>query len=148
MLLVTDLQRQLDDTFMEVYSEEEPDKFQAESKALRQILVKVSELVKEDQKLLSFLRQAVASGPKGTEYISFHKDSFKEVDICRARLSYQQNFDPKYLPSLMRIWNAHANGMIYSENRTDFKKKKDYYEYKLKESNVTSENIMKIICSA
>lgn len=48
----------------------------------------------------------------------------------------------------MRIWNAHANGMIYSENRTDFKKKKDYYEYKLKESNVTSENIMKIICSA
>lgn len=35
MLLVTDLQRQLDDTFMEVYSEEESEKLEAESKALR-----------------------------------------------------------------------------------------------------------------
>lgn len=147
MLLVTDLQRQLDDTFMEVYSEEEPEKLEAESKALRQILVKVSELVKEDQKLLSFLRQAVASGPKATQYTSFNVDSFKEVGIYRVRQSSQLNLDLRYLPSLIRIWNAPENGMIQNDNRNGFKKKKDYSEYKQKESNAILENIMKIISS-
>lgn len=37
---------------------------EAESRVIREILIKVSELVKEDQKLLSFMRQTAASGPK------------------------------------------------------------------------------------
>ena len=67
VLLVTDIQRQLDDTFMNVDVKEEPEKAEGQSRALRELLVKVSELVKEDQKLLSFLRQAAASGPKTLE---------------------------------------------------------------------------------
>lgn len=49
-----------------MHREEEPEKLDGENKALREILIKISEKIKEDQKLLSFLRQAVGSGPKAT----------------------------------------------------------------------------------
>ena len=42
--------------------------------------MKISEVVKEDQKLLSFMRQTAASGPKAAEYLIHNSDLFKEVD--------------------------------------------------------------------
>ena len=47
--------------------QEEPEKLEGEYRALREILIKISEVIKEDQKLLSFMRQTAASGPKATE---------------------------------------------------------------------------------
>ncbi len=38
-----------------------------ETKILRELLVKLAERAKEDQKMLSFLRQASASAPKTQE---------------------------------------------------------------------------------
>jgi len=39
----------------------------AENKMLRELLVKLAERAKEDQKMVSFLRQAEASGAKAHE---------------------------------------------------------------------------------
>jgi hypothetical protein len=68
VLLVTDIQRQLDDVFMQDYDRNEEElQIEGESKMLRELLVKVTEKIKEDQKLLSFLRQASVNGSKSTE---------------------------------------------------------------------------------
>lgn len=40
---------------------------EGEERMLREMLVKIAEKVKEDQKLLSFLRQAAVSGSKSVE---------------------------------------------------------------------------------
>lgn len=68
VLLVTDIQRQLDDVFMQDYDRNDEElQIEGENKMLRELLVKVTEKIKEDQKLLSFLRQASVNGSKSTE---------------------------------------------------------------------------------
>lgn len=68
VLLVTDIQRQLDDVFMQDYDRNDEElQIEGENKMLRELLVKVTEKIKEDQKLLSFLRQASVNSSKSTE---------------------------------------------------------------------------------
>jgi hypothetical protein len=67
MLLVSDIQRQVDEFYSIGPAEDDDEQLAGENKILRELLVKLAERAKEDQKILSFLRQASASGPKAQE---------------------------------------------------------------------------------
>lgn len=67
MLLVSDIQRQVDDFYSAGPAEDDEEILVGENKVLRELLVKQAERAKEDQKIVSFLRQASASGPKAQE---------------------------------------------------------------------------------
>jgi hypothetical protein len=79
--LVTDIQRQLDHFFSSTPSDEQEETLVAENRLLRELLVKVAERAQEDQKLVSFLRQAAASGAKAQEYFLFHVVSSTAANI-------------------------------------------------------------------
>lgn len=65
MLLVNDIQRQIDDLHGGIQAEDiEEEIMLGEAKLLREMLIKAAERANENQKMLSFLRQAAASGPK------------------------------------------------------------------------------------
>jgi hypothetical protein len=66
-LLVSDIQRQVDDFYSSGPGAEDEEALVAENKMLRELLVKLAERAKEDQKMVSFLRQAEASGAKAHE---------------------------------------------------------------------------------
>lgn len=54
-----------------------------ENKLLRELLVKLAERAKEDQKMLSFLRQASASGGRAQEYEVEYNKIFAEEQVPR-----------------------------------------------------------------
>ena len=57
----------MDDFYSSGPGEEDEEALVGENKILRELLVKVAERAKEDQKMVSFLRQAAASGAKAHE---------------------------------------------------------------------------------
>jgi hypothetical protein len=57
----------VDDFYSSGPGEEDEEALVGENKILRELLVKVAERAKEDQKMVSFLRQAAASGAKAHE---------------------------------------------------------------------------------
>ena len=55
-----------------------------ENKLLRELLVKLAERAKEDQKMLSFLRQAAASGGRAQEYELEYNKIFAKEQVPRG----------------------------------------------------------------
>jgi hypothetical protein len=88
MLLVTDIQRQVDDFYSSGPAQEDEQALVGENKILRELLVKLAERAQENQKMVSFLRQAAASGAKAQEYSAKHLDSCTAASTWRARPNY------------------------------------------------------------
>lgn len=63
-----------------------------ENRMLRELLVKTAERAQEDQKIVSFLRQAAASGPKAQEYIKNKQDFCIAANIWKHRRNYSLNY--------------------------------------------------------
>lgn len=84
MLLVSDLQRQIDDFYSLGPADEDEEMLVGENKLLRELLVKLAERAKEDQKMLSFLRQAAASGGRAQEYELEYNKIFAKEQVPRG----------------------------------------------------------------
>lgn len=71
---------------------------------MRELLVKVSELVKEDQKLLSFMRQAASSGPKTLEFVQRSRYLEGQTELLAKLKSQISSFVNENL-ECSRKWN-------------------------------------------
>lgn len=124
MLLVTDIQRQVDDFYSSGPAEEDELALVGENRILRELLVKLAERAKEDQKMVSFLRQAAASGGKAQEYSIKYIDFCIAASIWRDRPNCSPNCALKSLHFPTLISNVRESGDNYKDRLPGCKERK------------------------
>jgi chromosome segregation ATPase len=143
VLLVSDIQRQLDDFYSSGPAADDEESLAGENRMLRGLLVKLAERAKEEQKLLSFLRQASASGGKAQEYVLSHVDSYSEASTWRDRQNYSANYDHKSPPSPTPTSSAPGSGANWNGKASDSNARKASYASRQNASRPNSANTTK-----